>query len=189
MDTVPHEFRCPISMELMKDPVVCEDGHSYDRESIVGWLERSQTSPMTRQPISRAALRPNLALKASIKRWEEEKAKPKPPPPSTYSDPRVVINMPRPSAPAYQPPPYSSYQTQPQPTALPYSQNAYVTHSIVPYSTPKVREPLPQQVSQTEEQKKKVKIILTLCSTLIFLVIIISILSSKARSHSENDDD
>jgi hypothetical protein len=183
MDSVPHEFRCPISMELMKDPVVCEDGHSYDRESITSWLERSQTSPMTRQPISRAALRPNLALKSSIKRWQEEKAK----------EPRVVINMPRPSAPPYQPPPYSSYQGQAQPTASyqapSYPQNAYVTHSIVPYSTPKVREPLPQQVSQAEDQKKKVKIILTLCSTLIFLVIIISILSSKARSHSENDDD
>ena len=184
MADVPHEFRCPISMELMKDPVVCEDGHSYDRESIIGWLERSATSPMTRQPISRTNLRANHALKASIQRWQGEKNKPKPPmpsAPSAPSEPRVVI----PFTPSYQPPPYPSYQAQ-QPQ---HSQYALVTHSIVPYSTPKIREPPQQQVIQTEQQKRKIKIILTLCSSITFLIILISILSIKTRSRSENDDD
>ena len=27
-------FLCPITTRIMRDPVVCEDGHSYDRAAI-----------------------------------------------------------------------------------------------------------------------------------------------------------
>ena len=32
----PKEFCCPISHELMKDPVVAGDGHTYERSCIEG---------------------------------------------------------------------------------------------------------------------------------------------------------
>lgn len=31
---VPNHFRCPISLELMKDPVTLSTGITYDRETI-----------------------------------------------------------------------------------------------------------------------------------------------------------
>jgi hypothetical protein len=36
----PSSFLCPITKDLMCDPVTCTDGHSYDRTSILAWLSR-----------------------------------------------------------------------------------------------------------------------------------------------------
>jgi hypothetical protein len=36
---VPSFFKCPISLELMKDPVVLCIGQSYERSNIEPWLE------------------------------------------------------------------------------------------------------------------------------------------------------
>ncbi|EKX45487.1 hypothetical protein GUITHDRAFT_53147, partial [Guillardia theta CCMP2712] len=45
----PADFLCPISMEVMKDPVIAMDGHSYERQNIERWLEDHNTSPLTNQ--------------------------------------------------------------------------------------------------------------------------------------------
>ena len=44
---VPPEFLCPITYCVMIDPVVCADGHSYERSAIERWLDTKSTSPMT----------------------------------------------------------------------------------------------------------------------------------------------
>jgi len=38
---------CPISHEVMQDPVLAEDGHTYERREIENWLQRSNRSPIT----------------------------------------------------------------------------------------------------------------------------------------------
>ena len=49
-DSAPAEFLCPISQELMVEPVVAADGHSYDQVEIEKWFETGhRTSPMTDQ--------------------------------------------------------------------------------------------------------------------------------------------
>lgn len=45
----PH-WVCPITGELMVDPVVDPEGHTWERHAVVRWLELSQTSPLTRSP-------------------------------------------------------------------------------------------------------------------------------------------
>jgi ankyrin repeat protein len=42
------ELKCPISLKLMTDPVICSDGHSYQRSAIMKWMGRKDvvTSPM-----------------------------------------------------------------------------------------------------------------------------------------------
>ncbi|KAA6371328.1 MAG: hypothetical protein EZS28_033145, partial [Streblomastix strix] len=45
-------FICPITQEIMVDPVIAEDGISYEREAIVDWLKVNKTSPITRQRMS-----------------------------------------------------------------------------------------------------------------------------------------
>lgn len=42
------EFSCPITRELMRDPVIAADGHTYDREAIEMWLRNHDTSPKVR---------------------------------------------------------------------------------------------------------------------------------------------
>ena len=45
----PDDLQCPISHELMRDPVVAADGRTYERAEITGWIGRGHNrSPMTK---------------------------------------------------------------------------------------------------------------------------------------------
>ena len=60
-------LRCPITGEKFRDPVVAGDGHTYEREAIVHWLNSGGgTSPMTRQPLNADRLIPNLRVKELV---------------------------------------------------------------------------------------------------------------------------
>ncbi|OQR89136.1 hypothetical protein ACHHYP_06457 [Achlya hypogyna] len=59
-------FVCPITQELMVDPVVTDDGHSYEHEAIKRWLRANATSPVTNLPLRSKTLLPNHALKRAI---------------------------------------------------------------------------------------------------------------------------
>ncbi len=54
---------CPITQEPFTDPVVAEDGHTYDRQAITRWLASNKTSPMTRELIG-PQLVPNVLARA-----------------------------------------------------------------------------------------------------------------------------
>ncbi|XP_028808619.1 U-box domain-containing protein 16 isoform X2 [Neltuma alba] len=70
---VPADFRCPITLELMRDPVVVATGQTYDRESIKLWLESGHnTCPKTGQTMAHTDLIPNRALKNLIAMWCRE---------------------------------------------------------------------------------------------------------------------
>lgn len=66
---VPEEFYCPISGELMVDPVsepMHKGGHTYERCNIIKWLETKQTSPMTNNDLTIDELVSNDFAKRSI---------------------------------------------------------------------------------------------------------------------------
>ncbi|KAA6399036.1 MAG: hypothetical protein EZS28_005436 [Streblomastix strix] len=58
-------FICPITQEIMTDPVIAEDGNSYERQAIVDWLKIKKISPITREPMN-GRLLPDLELKKKI---------------------------------------------------------------------------------------------------------------------------
>ena len=60
----PDAFLCPITYEIMRDPVVVADGHSYERKAIEQWLEKRSRSPMTAKPLTSKALATNHILKS-----------------------------------------------------------------------------------------------------------------------------
>ncbi|GAX73849.1 hypothetical protein CEUSTIGMA_g1299.t1 [Chlamydomonas eustigma] len=68
----PPMFICPITQEIMKDPVMAADGYSYDRSSITQWLQTHHTSPMTNTQLPHKTLTPNHALRSSIMEYLEE---------------------------------------------------------------------------------------------------------------------
>ncbi|KAI5326062.1 PREDICTED: U-box domain-containing [Prunus dulcis] len=69
----PVDFRCPISLELMRDPVAVATGQTYDRESIKLWIESGHnTCPKTGQTLAHTDLIPNRALKNLIAMWCRE---------------------------------------------------------------------------------------------------------------------
>lgn len=64
---VPQHFICPITCEIMKDPVIDNDGVSYEREAITEWLAKGNTtSPATQKYLGMSDLRPNRALREAI---------------------------------------------------------------------------------------------------------------------------
>ena len=67
MDNIPDEFLCPITLEIMKDPVLCEDGHTYERTAIM--KISGSLSPLTKEIINKSKLIPNRALKNAIDRF------------------------------------------------------------------------------------------------------------------------
>lgn len=67
---IPDEFRCPISLDLMRDPVIVASGHTYDRNSITQWINSGHhTCPKSGQKLIHMALIPNYALKSLICQW------------------------------------------------------------------------------------------------------------------------
>jgi hypothetical protein len=65
----PNELVCPITQEIMFDPVVASDGHTYERNAIQRWLTKNNTSPMTKQAINDKTLRTNWAIRSAIQRF------------------------------------------------------------------------------------------------------------------------
>eukprot|EP00043_Microstomoeca_roanoka_P020574 m.251435 g.251435 ORF g.251435 m.251435 type:complete len:1015 (-) comp17184_c2_seq10:447-3491(-) len=59
---------CPITLDIMVDPVIADDSFTYERESIVSWQRAHGTSPLTRQPISGTFV-PNRLVKDFIARF------------------------------------------------------------------------------------------------------------------------
>ncbi|XP_074282485.1 U-box domain-containing protein 15 [Silene latifolia] len=71
---IPQEFLCPITLEIMTDPVIVATGQTYERESIQKWLDSNRrTCPKTGQTLAHLSLAPNYALKALIMQWCEKK--------------------------------------------------------------------------------------------------------------------
>ena len=63
----PDELLCPITLELLRDPVVLAgDGKVYEREAIAAWLARHATSPLTGLAVADVALAPCEATRAAV---------------------------------------------------------------------------------------------------------------------------
>ena len=68
-------FFCPVSLELLKDPVVVRTGQTYERASVEDWIQRGgRTCPATGQPLAEAnesivRMAPNFALRSAIQEW------------------------------------------------------------------------------------------------------------------------
>ncbi|TKW41487.1 hypothetical protein SEVIR_1G319600v4 [Setaria viridis] len=68
--SVPGHFVCPISLDMMRDPVTAPTGITYDRDSVEGWLERGHaTCPVSGRPLRAEDLIPNHATRRMIQEW------------------------------------------------------------------------------------------------------------------------
>lgn len=68
--TIPKDFCCPISLDLMRDPVIVSTGQTYDRTSIVRWIDEGHcTCPNSGQLLTHTRVVPNRALRSLISQW------------------------------------------------------------------------------------------------------------------------
>ncbi|CAI8595058.1 unnamed protein product [Vicia faba] len=70
---IPNEYKCPITLDLMKDPVTLSTGITYDRESVERWFdEGNMTCPLTNQVVRDFDMIPNHSLRIMIQDWCDE---------------------------------------------------------------------------------------------------------------------
>ncbi|BFZ22696.1 hypothetical protein BsWGS_25735 [Bradybaena similaris] len=68
-NSIPDEFLCPITHELMRDPVIASDGYTYDRQAIVSWITKEHRSPMTNVLLTSTEVTPNRTLKMMMQKF------------------------------------------------------------------------------------------------------------------------
>lgn len=65
-------FYCPITREVMEDPVEVASGQTFERSAIEVWFGAGNTlCPTTNVELESLELKPNLSLRQSIEEWRE----------------------------------------------------------------------------------------------------------------------
>ncbi|ACE06220.1 hypothetical protein Aasi_0849 [Candidatus Amoebophilus asiaticus 5a2] len=71
-ESIPDECFCPITQEIMKDPVIVQDGHTYERTAIEQWFSTGKcTSPKTGLNLLSTKLTPNYTMRSLIQELKE----------------------------------------------------------------------------------------------------------------------
>jgi len=78
----PTAFLCPLTLQIMYDPVLDGEGNSFERRTILKWLREDDSnsiSPISRKPLCEDMLVPNNALRDLVHQfmgseWVERKA-------------------------------------------------------------------------------------------------------------------
>lgn len=69
----PYDYLCPITLELMEDPVMTSDGDTYEKDAIEQWFSRgNNTAPRTGAVLPNLNLVRNNALRRAIETWKEQ---------------------------------------------------------------------------------------------------------------------
>jgi hypothetical protein len=68
--SVPPEFICPITLQIMACPVMTRAGVNYERSAIIAWLQNgSGVCPLTRTPLVPNHIVANIKLENKIRHW------------------------------------------------------------------------------------------------------------------------
>ena len=71
---IPTDLICPITGQLMKNPVITENGQTYEKEAIEEWFTRKKTDPLTGMKIN-TRLIPNFLLRKICDEYREKTLK------------------------------------------------------------------------------------------------------------------
>lgn len=72
---VPTSFLCPITGDVMRDPVLTAAQQTYERSAIEAWFALGRrTDPLTRQFLQDTALTPNYALRSAVEEFLSQHA-------------------------------------------------------------------------------------------------------------------
>ena len=65
-----NEYICPITQQIMRNPVIASDGITYEENAIKEWIRKQQISPITREPIQNSVF-PNRLIEKQIEILEK----------------------------------------------------------------------------------------------------------------------
>lgn len=66
---IPREYICPITNEIMRDPVLAFDGNTYERSAISSYLKRYNKSPITGAPAEHTMVFANKTFASVIQKF------------------------------------------------------------------------------------------------------------------------
>lgn len=75
VEPIYESFLCPLTKQIMRDPVTLESGATFERQAILKWFKESDSNgrrlicPVTRKELSSTELNPSIALKNTIDEW------------------------------------------------------------------------------------------------------------------------
>ncbi|GMH04681.1 hypothetical protein Nepgr_006521 [Nepenthes gracilis] len=75
IEPIYDSFVCPLTKQVMRDPVTIETGQTFEREAIEKWFKecresgRKPFSPLTLQELKSTDLNPSIALRHTIEEW------------------------------------------------------------------------------------------------------------------------
>lgn len=62
-------FTCPITSEIIKEPVTSKYGHLFEKAAIEEWIDKNHKCPMTQKPLERTDLFAQFAVKSAIEQY------------------------------------------------------------------------------------------------------------------------
>ncbi|XP_020596725.1 U-box domain-containing protein 44-like [Phalaenopsis equestris] len=77
VEPIYESFLCPLTKQIMRDPVTIENGHTYERGAIMKWFRECRDSgrrpvcPLTLQELTSTDLNPSIALRHTIEEWTQ----------------------------------------------------------------------------------------------------------------------
>src|SRR5438477_10033160 len=61
-DDNKNNYICPITQQIMREPVIASDGFTYEEKAIKEWTKKRKISPMTREPLNGSFYQNRLIL-------------------------------------------------------------------------------------------------------------------------------
>lgn len=77
VEPIYESFVCPLTKQVMRNPVTIENGQTFEREAIEKWFRECRESrrkpvcPMTLKELSSTELNPSIALRNTIEEWNQ----------------------------------------------------------------------------------------------------------------------
>ena len=65
------EFICPITQNIMEEPVITPFGTTYEKSAIIDWIKKNKTDFQTKKDLTEDMLVPNYILKVEINKYKE----------------------------------------------------------------------------------------------------------------------
>lgn len=70
MNILLETMTCPITQQIMNNPVIGSDGNTYEKDAIIRWLSQKQTSPLTNEPMYENSLKVNPAIQHLVDQYK-----------------------------------------------------------------------------------------------------------------------
>jgi hypothetical protein len=69
--SVPEDFICPLTLEVMETPCMTRAGHNFERKAILQWLVDHNECPLTRNVLTLKDIIVNRNLRSKIQAWKK----------------------------------------------------------------------------------------------------------------------